>query len=110
MLKVTGYSYFKKCGEGKLAENLFAPSCDFFLSEKTREVLQLADTHVLPVIESIQDQSMSIGCVRKMGHLFGFLRHYLLNMVLKFRVFISSLYVLFNNFGSKFLCLQATTI
>ncbi len=62
------------------------------MSEKTREVPQLADTtyaHTL-VIESTYEykvhgpytfdkQSMSIGCVGKLWHLSGFLRHYLLN-------------------------------
>ncbi len=77
------------------------------MSEKTREVPQFADatyahtlviesTHEYKVhgpdgsnfpwtiypmdlvfISTFNDQSMSIGCVGKLGHFFGFLRHYL---------------------------------
>ncbi len=32
-------------------------------------------------MSTIDNQSMSIGCVDKLGHLFGFLWHYLLNPV-----------------------------
>ena len=71
------------------------------MSEKTREVPQLAnatythtlviksthgpcDTHyVTPMdlvfMSNFDDQSMSIGCVSSLGHLFCFLRHYLLH-------------------------------
>ncbi len=70
------------------------------MSEKTREVPQLADTtyaHTLVIkstheykvhvpygsnfpctMSTFNDQSMSIGCVGKLGHLSGFLRNYLL--------------------------------
>ncbi len=61
------------------------------MSEKTREVPQLADTTYANtlVIESTHEynvhgpyeQSMSIGSVGKFGHLSGFLRHFLLNSV-----------------------------
>ncbi len=32
------------------------------------------------VMSTFDNQSMSIGCVGKLGHLFGFLRHYLLRI------------------------------
>ncbi len=31
-------------------------------------------------MSTFDNQSMSIGCVGKLGHLFGFLRHYLLSL------------------------------
>ncbi len=31
-------------------------------------------------MSTFDNQSMSIGCVGKLGHLFGFLRHYLLSI------------------------------
>ncbi len=34
----------------------------------------------LVLMSTFNDQSMSIGCVGKLGHLFGFLRHYLLSI------------------------------
>ncbi len=64
------------------------------MSQKTREVCQLADstyahtlviksTHEWPMdlvfMSTYDNQSMSIGCVGKLGHLSGFLRHYLVN-------------------------------
>ena len=63
------------------------------MSEKTREVPQLADatyantlviesTHEWPMdlvfMNTFDNQSMSIGCVGKLCHLSGFLRHNLL--------------------------------
>ncbi len=35
----------------------------------------------LVFMSTFNDQSMSIGCVGKLGHLSGFLRHYLLNVI-----------------------------
>ena len=35
----------------------------------------------LVFMSTFDNQSMSIGCVGKLGHLFDFLRHYLLNLV-----------------------------
>ncbi len=49
--------------------------------EKTREVPQLVDAtyaHTLVIESTFDNQSMSIGCVGKLGHRSGFLRHYLL--------------------------------
>ncbi len=63
------------------------------MSEKTREVSQLADATYAHTVETtgftdhrmtsvfmstFDNQSMSIGCVSKLKHLSGFLRHYLL--------------------------------
>ncbi len=50
------------------------------MSEKTKEVPQLADTTYAHTL--VMNQGMSIGCVGKLGHLFGFLRHYLLTLML----------------------------
>ncbi len=36
----------------------------------------------LVFMSTFDNQSMNIGCVGKLGHLFGFLRHYLLNTLL----------------------------
>ena len=73
------------------------------MSVKTKEMPQLADApyaayaHTLVIKSTLEykvhwphgsklvfmstfnDQSMSIGCINKLGHLFGFLRHYFLN-------------------------------
>ncbi len=64
------------------------------MSEKTREVEKFRDTMYtqslcgetigtiwpmdLVFMSTFDNQSMSIGCVGKLGHLSGFLRHYLL--------------------------------
>ncbi len=59
------------------------------MSEKTKEVKKFQDTmyslslHGETIYQYFFDyQSMSIGCVGKFGHLFGFLRHYLLNILI----------------------------
>ncbi len=53
------------------------------MSEKTKEVKNFQDTmytyslHGETIhISTFDNQSMSIGCVGKLGHLFGFLQHY----------------------------------
>ncbi len=47
------------------------------VSDKTVGTIWLMD---LAFKSTFDNQSMSIGCVGKLGHLFGFLRHYLLNI------------------------------
>ena len=68
------------------------------MSEKTKEVKKFQDTMytlnlhgetiykykllgLFGFMSTFDNQSMSIGCVAKLGHLFGFLRHYLLNVL-----------------------------
>ncbi len=63
------------------------------MSEKTREVKKFQDrmyTQSLHgetiygyICHTFNDQSMSIGCVGKLGHLSGFLRHFLLIMLIR---------------------------
>ncbi len=56
------------------------------MSEKTKEVKKFQDTmytlnlhgETIYKYKLLDNQSMSIRCVGKLGHLFGFLRHYLL--------------------------------
>ncbi len=59
------------------------------MSEKTKEVKNFKIQCILKVcmvklsinlvfMSTFDNQSMSIGCVGKLGHLFGFLQHYLL--------------------------------
>ncbi len=63
------------------------------MSEKTKEVKTFQDTmyiqslhghkHQLAgenIMSTFENPSMNIGCTGKLGHLFGFLRHYLLNI------------------------------
>ena len=65
------------------------------MSEKTREVKKFQDTMYtlslcgetiykwpmdLVFMSTFNEQSISIGCVGKLGHLSGFLRHYLLSV------------------------------
>ena len=69
------------------------------MSEKTKEVKKYQDTMYtrslhsetnmnigtiwpmdLVFMSTFDNQSMSIGCIGKLGHLFGFLRHYLLKV------------------------------
>ncbi len=61
------------------------------MSEKTREVKKIQDTmytqslcgetiYKFVFMSTFDNQSMSIGCVGKLGHLSGFLRHYLLSI------------------------------
>ncbi len=49
------------------------------MSEKTKEVkMQYSRITHEEMTSTFDNQSMSMGCVGKLGHLFGFLRHYLL--------------------------------
>ncbi len=50
-------------------------------SDRITEVPKLAHltyAHTLVIKSTFDNQSMSIGCIGKLGHLFGLLRHYLL--------------------------------
>ncbi len=55
------------------------------MSEKTREVKKIQDTmYTTEANEQVVERSsMSIGCVGKLGHLSGFLRHYLLILLVQ---------------------------
>ncbi len=69
------------------------------MSEKTKEVKKFQDTMytqslcgetIYKFMSTFDNQSMSIGCVGKLGHLFGFLRHYLLTLfsAIHYRVYL----------------------
>ncbi len=70
----------------------------------------LCDETIYKLMSTFDNQSMSIGCVIKFGHLSGFLRHYLLSLTSAFRTILYSFDPSSANGMLTFLCITLTHV